>query len=230
MKRLWSELVTVGTEERAKAIRVQSDAIERELAATQLSLEQLLQAHTRFTQIADALQKTAESEAADALRHQRQAIQECFDAMYPHGHLNVVVVGDEPLGEVLVTDDRLDRGVEPTTYLSTGQTNVLALSIFMGIALRQRLLKIGLVCLDEPVQHLDDLHFLGFVSLLKRVGLSRQVVLSTADANVAEIITRQMQSSWAEMPTDFIRYDWHSFDPETGPRVVMRSNAKQAVA
>ena len=150
--------------------------------------------------------------------------------MYPHGHLNKVVIGQEPLGEVLVTDERLDRAVDPTTYLSTGQANVLALSIFMGIALRQRLLKTGVVCLDEPVQHLDDLHFLGFVSLLKRVGLSRQVLLSTADANVAEIITRQMQSSWAEQPTDFIRYDWHSFDPETGPVIVVRNSIKQAVA
>jgi hypothetical protein len=65
---------------------------------------------------------------------------------------------------------------------------------------------------------------------LKRVGLSRQVVLSTADANVAEIITRQMQSSWAELPTDFIRYDWHSFDPESGPKVDMRNSLKEAVA
>jgi len=230
MKRLWSELVTVGVQERSKSIRVQSDAVELELAATQHSLDQLLHAHTRFTGIADELRKTAESEAADALRYQRQAIQECFAAMYPHGHLNEVIVGDEPLGEILVTDSRLANGVEPTTYLSTGQANVLALSIFVGIALRQRLLGIGLVCLDEPVQHLDDLHFLGFVSLLKRVGLSRQVVLSTADANVAEIITRQMQSSWAEQPTDFIRYDWHSFDPDTGPSVDVHSSTKQAVA
>jgi DNA repair exonuclease SbcCD ATPase subunit len=230
LKRLWSELVIAGTEERSKAIHLQSDAVERELAATQRSLDQLLHAHSRFSQIVDELQKTAESEAADALQYQRQAIQECFAAMYPHGHLNEVVVGAEPLGKILVTDDRLAHGVEPTTYLSTGQANVLGLSIFMGIALRQRLLRIGVVCLDEPVQHLDDLHFLGFVSLLKRVGLSRQVILSTADANVAEIITRQMQSSWAELPTDFVRYDWHSFDPETGPSVVMRTSAKQAVA
>jgi exonuclease SbcC len=230
MKRLWPELVIASTEERSKAIRVQSDAVDRELAATQSSLDRLLHAHTRFTQIAGELQKTAESEAADALQHQRQAIQECFAAMYPHSHLNKVVVGDDPLGEVLVTDDRLARGVEPTMYLSTGQANVLALSVFMGIALRQRLLRIGVVCLDEPVQHLDDLHFLGFVSLLKRVGLTRQVLLSTADANVTEIITRQMQSSWAELPTDFIRYDWHAFDPETGPSVVLHSSPKQAVA
>jgi hypothetical protein len=84
--------------------------------------------------------------------------------------------------------------------------------------------------LDEPVQHLDDLHFLGFVSLLKRVGLSRQVVMSTADANVAEIITRQMESSWAELSTDFTRYDWHSFDPKAGPSVETLSRAKRAAA
>jgi len=226
MRRVWSELVTAGIAERSKAIRVQRDAVERELAATQHSLDQLLHASTRFMQIAEELQKTAESEAADALRLQRHAIQECFTAIYPHGHLNEVVVGDEPLGTVLVTDKRLVGGVEPTMYLSTGQANVLGLSIFIGIALRQRLLRIGVVCLDEPVQHLDDLHFLGFVGLLKRVCLSRQIVLSTADANAAEIITRQMRSSWAELPADFIRYDWHSFDPETGPKVASLTSAR----
>jgi DNA repair exonuclease SbcCD ATPase subunit len=230
MRRIWSELVVAGTEERSKSIRIQSDAVERELIATQRSLDGLLSAQTRFTKIADELRKTAESEAAGALQHQRQAIQECFAAIYPHGHLNKVVMGDDPLGEVLVTDELLAKGVEPTTYLSTGQSNVLALSIFLGIALRQRLLKVGIVCLDEPVQHLDDLHFLGFVSLLKRVGLARQVVMSTADANVAEIITRQMQSSWAERPSDFTRYDWHSFDPKTGPSVGVWSSARRAVA
>jgi DNA repair exonuclease SbcCD ATPase subunit len=230
LTRIWSELVAAGTEERSKAIRVQTDAVGHELTASQNGLDQLLHAGARFAQIADGLEKTAESEAADALRHQREAIQECFAAIYPHGHLNEVVVGDEPLGEILVTDGRLSAGVHPSTYLSTGQANVLGLAIFMGIALRQRLLRIGVVCLDEPVQHLDDLHFLGFVSLLKRVGLSRQVVLSTADANVAEIITRQMHSSWAELPTDFIRYDWQSFDPETGPHFAVKGRPKRAVA
>jgi len=230
MRRIWSELVVAGTEERSKSIRIQSDAVERELVSTQCNLDQLVSAQIRFTKIADELQKTAESEAAGALRHQRQAIQQCFAAIYPHGHLNEIVMGDDPLGEVLVTDKLLARGFEPTTYLSTGQSNVLALSVFLGIALRQRLLRVGIVCLDEPVQHLDDLHFLGFVSLLKRVGLARQVVMSTADANVAEIVTRQMQSSWAEHPSDFTRYDWHSFDPKTGPSVSVWSSVRRAVA
>jgi DNA repair exonuclease SbcCD ATPase subunit len=230
MQRLWSELVVASAEEKVKAIRLRSAAIDVEIAARQGALDQLLSSRKRFTEIAAALEETAELEASDALNQQREAIQECFAAMYPHGHLNRVVIGDEPLGQVLVTDKRLSSGVDPATYLSTGQANVLALSFFLGIALRQRLLRIGLVCLDEPVQHLDDLHFLNFVSLLKRIGLSRQIVLSTADANVAEIITRQMESSWAELPTDFIRYDWQTFDPEMGPTIVIRGSARQAVA
>ena len=230
IKRLWSELAVAGTEETTKVIRMQKDAVVNELATVQRSLDQLLHAQTRFNRVANSLKETAEAEAADALKNQRAAIQECYAAMYPHGHLNEILIGNEPLGEILVTDKRLANGVEPTTYLSTGQANVLALSFFMGIALRQRLLRVGIVCLDEPVQYLDDLHFLGFVSLLKRIGLSKQVVLSTADANVTEIITRQMQSSWAELPTDFIRYDWQSFNPETGPSIATLNGAQQAVA
>lgn len=230
MKRLWADLLVAGTEEKAKANRLQSAALDREIITQQGNLDRLLRAQGRFEQIAGSLEETAESEAADALQQQRQAIQECFTAMYPYAHLNKILIGDEPLGRVTVTDRHLSDGVEPAQYLSTGQANVLALSYFLGIALRQRLLKIGLVCLDEPVQHLDDLHFLGFVSLLKRVGLNRQVVLSTADGNVAEIITRQLQSTWAEASADFVRYDWQSFDPNSGPRVVRHDGIRKAVA
>jgi exonuclease SbcC len=230
MNRLWPQLVVATTVERSKAIRTQTAEIDREITAVQTSLDWLLRANSRFKKIAAELQRTAQSEAADALQNQQDYIQECFSAIYPHGHLNEVLIRKEPLGGVFVTDGRLDAGVEPTTYLSTGQANVLALSYFLGVALRQRVLNIGVVCLDEPVQHLDDVNFLGFISLLKRVGLSTQVVMSTADANVTEIITRQMQSSWAEKLGDFFRYDWQSFDAESGPRIEMWRSIKRAIA
>jgi DNA repair exonuclease SbcCD ATPase subunit len=230
MNRLWPQLVVATTVERSKTIRTQTAEIDREIAVVQMDLDSLLRANSRFKKISAELQRTAQSEAADALQHQQDYIQECFSAIYPHGHLNEVLIRKEPLGGVFVTDGLLAGGVEPTTYLSTGQANVLALSYFLGIALRQRVLNIGIVCLDEPVQHLDDVNFLGFVSLLKRIGLSTQVVMSTADSNVTEIITRQMQSSWAVNPSDFVRYDWQSFDTETGPLVEVWRSTKRAIA
>lgn len=227
MNRLWPQLVVATTLERSKGIRTQTTEIDREIATIQPSLDGLLRANSRFKKIAAELQQTAQSEAADAFQHQQDYIQECFSAIYPHRHLNEVQIRKEPLGGVFVTDGLLQEGVEPTTYLSTGQANVLALSYFLGIALRQRVLKVGAVCLDEPVQHLDDVNFLGFVSLLKRIGLTTQVVMSTADANVTEIITRQMLSSWALKPLDFVRYDWQSWHTESGPGVdSWRSNTR----
>ena len=49
----------------------------------------------------------------------------------------------------------------------------------------------------------------------------------------AGITTRSVDvgaGDFSELPTDFIRYGWHSFDPETGPRVIMRRSTKLAVA
>jgi DNA repair exonuclease SbcCD ATPase subunit len=230
LNRLWPQLVVATTAERSKAIRTQTAEFDREIAVVQKNLDWLLRANSRFLAIAGELQRTAQSEAVDALQHQQDYIQECYSSIYPHSHLNEIRIRNEPLGGVMVTDGQLDAGVEPTTYLSTGQANVLALSYFLGIALRQRVLNIGVVCMDEPVQHLDDVNFLGFVSLLKRVGLSTQVVMSTADTNVTEIITRQMQSSWIERPGDFVRYDWHSFEAKSGPRVEMWRGTTRAIA
>jgi energy-coupling factor transporter ATP-binding protein EcfA2 len=123
-------------------------------------------------------------------------------------------------GDVLLTDRGIKKPVSPELYSSTGQLNVLALAVFLGIALRQRITKFDAVLLDEPVQNLDDIRFLSFMTLLKRVALRRQVVFSTADSNIAELFTRQMRSRAAGSTVDFVHHEWRDFDARRGPRVV----------
>jgi DNA repair protein SbcC/Rad50 len=230
LRRIWSQLVALSAAEQAKTAVGEIASLDTDLAGARSDLRKLLYAQRRFGHIAQGLAKSGEAAAAHALTSQKHAIQECFSTIYPHRHLNEVTVDAGDLGNILVTDARLRHSVSPSMYLSTGQANVLALGIFLGMALRQQFLKIGVLCLDEPVQHLDDLNFLGFVGLLKRVALSRQVVLSTADSNVAEILTRQMNSSWVERVGDFVRHDWRSFDPESGPVIDSKPARRQAVA
>jgi ABC-type enterochelin transport system ATPase subunit len=105
-------------------------------------------------------------------------------------------------------------------FASTGQLNVLALAVFLGIALTQRLTTVGVVLMDEPIQNLDDLHFLAFLTLLKRVALDCQVVVSTADSNVAELFERQMHSASLSGEVSYVGYEWRDFDPVEGPFVV----------
>jgi exonuclease SbcC len=143
-------------------------------------------------------------------------------------HLNEIDL-DFANGELLVKDRRLVNGVRPEDYSSTGQANVLALSVFLGLALRQTFAQNRFVLLDEPVQNLDDLHFLAFITLIKRIALSRQVIVSTADSNIAEVLRRQLRS-WSGGSRRWCEYEWVGFDPINGPAVTRRESQKIAVA
>jgi exonuclease SbcC len=156
------------------------------------------------------------------------AIQECVNDLYPHRHLNEVEI-DFGEGELLVKDRWLTKGVRPQDYSSTGQANVLALSVFLGLALRQTFSLARFLLLDEPVQNLDDLHFLAFLTLLKRVALSRQVIISTADSNVTEILRRQLRS-WSTEKRTWCEYEWVAFDPKIGPTINKHEGKRMAVA
>jgi DNA repair exonuclease SbcCD ATPase subunit len=173
-----------------------------------------------------AINGRAAREESLALEHYRAAIHECFRALLPHAHLDDIEI-DPSSGAVNVTDGLLRRrslpAVRPALYLSSGQTNALALAVFFGIALRQTVANLDFLLLDEPIQNLDDVHFLALITLLKRTALSRQILLSTADANVAEIMRRQMKSGWTDSEDGYVEYEWLTFSPHTGPGVVQRT-------
>ncbi|MGH9436301.1 MAG: AAA family ATPase [Candidatus Acidiferrales bacterium] len=201
---------------------------QKRLADTEETLSLLRQAQMRFSEIAEQLSARSKTEAESAGALHLVAIQECFNDLYPHGHLNEVEVNFAE-GELLVKDRWLTKGVRPQDYSSTGQANVLALSVFLGLALRQTFSLGRFLLLDEPVQNLDDLHFLAFLTLLKRVALSRQVIISTADSNVAEILRRQLRS-WSVRNRTWCEYEWVAFEPETGPTIKQRQSKHMAVA
>lgn len=179
-------------------------------------------AEHRFSVIGEGLLRRAASEEREALTQQHSAIQDCYRALLPHKHLDEVDV-DPTTGAIMVTDYLLQqdhRQVKAQHYLSTGQANALALSIFVGIALRQRVTPLECVLMDEPVQNLDDMHFLAFMALIKRVALDKQVIFSTADSNITEIFRRQIKSSWHRLPDDFVEYEWQDFSPLEGPTIL----------
>lgn len=182
-------------------------------------MEEVNRAKSRFESLVRVVEDRSRTEAAAALKQQEAAIQECLTALYPHRHLDRVEL-ESTRGDILLSDQYLSAAVRPDLYASTGQLNVLALAAFIGISLRQRVSRLGVLLLDEPVQNLDDIHFLAFMTLIKRVAMVRQVVLSTADKNIAELFRRQMKSTWAREKGHYVQYEWRDFDPKEGPDVV----------
>ena len=201
---------------------------QKRLVEAQENLSVLREAQNRFYEIAKDLTARSKTEAESAGALHLSAIQECVNDLYPHRHLNEVEVNFAE-GELLVKDRWLTKGVRPQDYSSTGQANVLALSVFLGLALRQTFSLGRFLLLDEPVQNLDDLHFLAFLTLLKRVSLSRQVIISTADSNIAEILRKQLRS-WPAKNHRWCEYEWIAFEPEAGPTITRRESKQIAVA
>ena len=200
----------------------------KQLVESEESLDALRRAQSRFEAVASSLEARARHEADAAGVQHRTAIQECINALYPHRHMNEINL-DFVNGDLLVKDRWLTEGVRPEDYSSTGQSNVLALSVFLGLALRQTFAQNRFVMLDEPVQNLDDLHFLAFLTLIKRIALSRQVIVSTADSNIAEVLRRQLRS-WSAGSRRWCEYEWIGFDPMQGPSVSRREGQKTAAA
>jgi DNA repair exonuclease SbcCD ATPase subunit len=190
-------------------------------------IRRISRAETRFARIAEVSRDRSRAEAEKAIEIFRDAIQECFSALYPHRHLVEIKLS---AAEILVTDTDLTDAVQPYLYTSTGQLNVLALSVFIGVALRQRISKLNFVMLDEPVQNLADVQFLAFLSFVKRVALGRQVILSTADSNIAELFRRQMASSaWSRQPGRYVHYEWLGFDAKAGPDIRLLDASDESI-
>jgi DNA repair exonuclease SbcCD ATPase subunit len=207
--------------ERARTLRADE-------AAGTARLTEWRRADRRLADIAEGLRRRVEREGSASLARARGLIQECLDSLYPQRHLNQLDIADP---EILLSDGDVAAPVAPEPYLSTGQLGVLALAVFFGVALTQRFTTLGALLLDEPVQNLDDLHFLALLALVRRAALSRQVVFSTADSNIAELFTRQMRSSHFDDGKYFVHYQWRDFDPRRGPTVVTHTaSGAQAIA
>jgi DNA repair protein SbcC/Rad50 len=111
---------------------------------------------------------------------------------------------------------------EPKFFLSSAQSNTLALAYFLSFACRQHWCRLRAILLDDPVQHLDDLDAVAFLDLLRTVAVSerqhrRQIIISTCDQNLYGLLIRKFSS----IPADelhFAALSFHDIGP-AGPTV-----------
>jgi DNA repair exonuclease SbcCD ATPase subunit len=82
---------------------------------------------------------------------------------------------------------------EPETVLSSSQLNVLAVSAFLALNLGVETLPLRVAALDDPLQSLDNVNLLGLVDLLRRVKDRRQVLVSTHDPRLGDLLARKLR-------------------------------------
>lgn len=76
---------------------------------------------------------------------------------------------------------------EPVYFLSNGQANVFALSIFFSFARKQNWSKLDSILLDDTAEHLDNLDALPLIDSIRNFAIEnliKQIILSTYDFNL----------------------------------------------
>jgi len=172
--------------------------------------------------VLDALRNASNTVVAHQVERIEPLLQRIFATVDPHpslrvasfltktqgGHGRLWTELDDPTGDVNVRD--------PALVLSSSQLNVLAVAIFLSLNLAIPTLPLQLVALDDPLQSLDNVNLLGLADLLRRVKATRQVIVSTHDDRLAELLERKLRPVGPRERT--IRIDLEGWTPD-GPSV-----------
>lgn len=93
--------------------------------------------------------------------------------------------------------NKFDR-VNPVFYFSTGQVNVLSLSIFFAKAFELGSDAIDTIFMDDPVQNLSDINVLSFIDLLRTLieEKDKQIVISTHDEKFFRLLQNKLSQEY----------------------------------
>lgn len=123
--------------------------------------------------------------ASDLLNKPDSKIQKYFRYLNPMpdvGNVTFESPSSEEL-EILLsyrnTDETMSNKVNVRYSLSSGQLYVLAISIFLAINEEQNVTNFDFVCIDDPIQNMDDVNQFSICDVLSN--LKNQLIFSTHD-------------------------------------------------
>ena len=131
----------------------------------------------------------------------KDIINQIYGRIEPHPSLKeinfVADIGDKG-PRLRISAKGMNDEVNPSIYLSTGQVNILSLSIFLAQAFKNGNDTVSTIFMDDPLHNLSDVNVLSFIDLLRSLTTihKKQVVISTHD----EKFYRLLQS---KLPEDF---------------------------
>ncbi|MEJ7559863.1 MAG: AAA family ATPase [Pedobacter sp.] len=133
----------------------------------------------------------------------KHVINKIYGKIEPHPNLKEIdirseITDDDKAPKLLIRAKNEIDELNPTLYLSTGQVNVLSLSIFLAKAFELGSDKINTIFMDDPVQNLSDINVLSFIDLLRTLILDqdKQVVISTHDEKFFKLLQNKLSEDY----------------------------------
>ncbi|MDB4896721.1 MAG: RecF/RecN/SMC N-terminal protein [Firmicutes bacterium] len=181
----------------AAAAAEQVARVEEELAEAHRQTEQWERALTQAGNATSALNGARADEQNKRLMDYEPTINEIYRRINPHPYFPVIrlepVVGEDKGTLTMHASTPDGRARLPVQrYFSMAQSNVVALSIFLGTALLQTWSGLRLICIDDPIQQMDEFNTVAFLDVLHGViQRGRQVVLTTANKEFYQLMLRR---------------------------------------
>jgi len=193
------QLVRVSELSQRSEAESQLATIRADLAAREVERQARSETGDLATTLINALRTATTKIVTAELARIGPLLQRIYATVDPHPSFRAVnFLTRAPRGHgrlwTAITDEAEHKTVEePLLVLSSSQLNVLAVSTFLSLNLAIDTLPLQVVALDDPLQSLDTINLLGLADLLRRVRGSRQVLISTHDGRLMELLSRKLR-------------------------------------
>lgn len=103
-----------------------------------------------------------------------------------------------------------NRTVKATSVLSSGQLNVLAISIFIAKNISQFNSDIDFIAIDDPIQNMDDINQFSMIDVLSQ--LNKQVIFTTHDAKYVNLFLKKNEVRLNDISVYYLDAENDSYD------------------
>lgn len=171
--------------------------------------------------LCEGSRKAAAKVVQDAFLELRPVVQDLFSRLAPHPTFNLLSLSHDvyykkgstvPYAE----DEQTKLIINPATGFSSAQANVAALCYFVALAFASSEADFGFILLDDALQSMDDVNVLGFADLCRFIRREKQLVISTHEDRLGNLLTRKLTPRDEPMRT--LRLHFSAWD-RSGPFV-----------
>jgi DNA repair exonuclease SbcCD ATPase subunit len=208
-------LATVAQESRREEIEDQIETLQKQVGEIESEIEAKTETRDLANKYLEQLQKATERFVGQRLDSVSALLQKIYSKVIPHPTFRTVRLTPSfsynrgRLNPYVSDPDRDFDDRDPFAVMSSSQINVVALSIFLALNLGVKNVPLRTLMLDDPLQSLDDINLLGLMDLVRRVREHRQMILSTHDSRLADLLKRKLRPVDPQHTTRIFHFrDW----------------------
>jgi DNA repair exonuclease SbcCD ATPase subunit len=179
--------------------------------------------------VAKALQENTVADMSGTLKALTGPLNSVFERLNGHPLFGALRIEPDEKAktvtfrvETSAAQNESPSDIPPRSYLSDAQLNIVALSVFLSIALYQTWSKCKIIVIDDPVQQMDDLNAASFIDLIRQLSVyhGRQFVITTCNNQFYRLALSKLSCLNAAKSNHFRAYRLLGIRPQ-GPEIVV---------